>query len=85
MQQLPCNLGPQCHACCLITFTLAWPDLVQPDAWPHLPAAQISKLPCHTCPLPCLAQQGGVGVWEGLALQPAHLHPTSPVPCTKLG
>ncbi|KAL6756060.1 hypothetical protein V8C86DRAFT_2657825, partial [Haematococcus lacustris] len=59
---------------CLITFTLAWPasspshwhgaarpDLVQPDAGPHLPATQVSKLLGHTFPLwaccwevPCL-------------------------------
>ncbi|KAL6749986.1 hypothetical protein V8C86DRAFT_2824947, partial [Haematococcus lacustris] len=46
---------------CLITFTLAWPDLVQPVAGPHLPATQVSKLLGQTFPLwaccwevPCL-------------------------------
>ncbi|KAL6745937.1 hypothetical protein V8C86DRAFT_1624295 [Haematococcus lacustris] len=55
------NCSTRLSICFLITFTLAGPDLVQPSAGPHLPAAQVSKLPCHTFPL-------WVCCWEALCL-----------------
>ncbi|KAL6758415.1 hypothetical protein V8C86DRAFT_2434759 [Haematococcus lacustris] len=57
-----CLTLPEGVAWSLDEFTASLQPLaqLQPDAGPHLPAGQVSKLPGHTFPQPCLEQQAAM-------------------------